>query len=226
MMRCARRPIRSPGDRQAGRTDLVGVDARFVHLSATRVPLLASGSASSPIERPAAHGPVDRSERIAPASSPAPCTSARPGLRLGRRGRRLAPARRPTTGRCGLCRLVRLHGASMTTLRPKRIRSVRCRSRYGHPHRGSRADPPSRCAPCPAGRERSGIRGSRARQFPTPHRIPPAMLAERAGKDEKGERWPTVGSRTAPGTPAAEHLASRARFRGWRAGRRALRARF
>jgi hypothetical protein len=39
-------------------------------------------------------------------------------------------------------------------------------------------------------------------------------------KDEKGGQWPSVGSPTEPGTPAAGTYASRARFRGSGAGRR------
>ena len=48
-------------------------------------------------------------------------------------------------------------------------------------------------------RERSAIRGSRARRFPRPHRIHPAMLAARAGQGRKGwtvaHRWLAHGAR-------------------------------
>jgi len=78
----------------------------------------------------------------------------------------------------------------------------------------SRLRPPASVAR----RERSGIRGSRARRFPRPHRIHPAMLAERAGQGRKGwtvaHRWLTHGARYWPQGTELRRRGSAARAPG------------
>jgi hypothetical protein len=94
----------------------------------------------------------------------------------------------------------------MTTLRPKRIRSVdidgdaviRIEARALIRRRVARRAQPVWSAaeygdPVPAG-------------SPGPIVFIRLCWPSVRNKDERGGRWPTVGSRTEPGTPAAEHL--------------------
>jgi len=66
----------------------------------------------------------------------------------------------------------------------------------------SRLRPPASVAR----RERSGIRDPVPAGSPGPIVFIRLCRPSVRDKDEKGGRWPTVGSRTEPGTPASEHL--------------------